>query len=275
VVESLRAEGIDKFTIFIDGTVQDKNKQKQEILYKYLSNIDWADFDIVQRKTDLGLAKSLVLSVSETLRHHDSIIVLEDDCKVNKGFHQYFENALEVYKDNKRIGAICGYSYPVIQEDKKIANSFLAQRFTPWGWATWKDRWDNYEISLKNLKKWAHKKQVDISMYGKDLSFYINDESYINHKQDIWSLNWILSLILNEQLVLYPKNSYIENIGFDGTGIHSDKTDVFNIKNHSEKVLDKKSIKQSEYSKYADDIIKSYLEKNSIKTMKFNGEQNY
>ena len=46
---------------------------------------------------------------------------------------------------------------------------------------------------------------------------------------DIWSLNWILQQYINNMSVIYPKISLIENIGFDGTGVHSTITHAFDL----------------------------------------------
>ena len=64
-----------------------------------------------------------------------------------------------------------------------------------------------------------------------DLKTYCKNNSILEGKQDIWSLSWTLFHYFDDALVLYPPISLIKNIGFDGTGIHCTKTNVFNVKN--------------------------------------------
>ncbi|NQV41136.1 MAG: hypothetical protein HQ506_02175 [Candidatus Marinimicrobia bacterium] len=273
VIESLQKEGVKSFTVFIDGTMDEDVQKKQAEIIQYLSTIDWADFEIVHRKVDLGLAKSIVLSVSDTLRTYDSVVVLEDDCIVRPGFVKYFETALNEYERDQSVGAICGYSYPIIQMDPDKPDYFLASRFTPWGWATWKNRWQNYTISLTSLRDQAKSKQINISDFGEDLMLYLEDSTYLSHKQEIWSLNWILTLIINRQLVLYPKISLIDNIGFDGTGVHSEATKVFDNNSLGVHETDIKKLTSAEYDDATNLIIKKFLESNSKKTMVFKNEK--
>ena len=77
-------------------------------------------------------------------------------------------------------------------------------------------------------------------------------------------------------VVAFPSISLIDNIGFDGTGIHSEKTNVFNHDNHHHtqpidysRILDSLEIK-IDY-KNQNKII-GFLEQVSKMTMILNGE---
>ena len=49
-------------------------------------------------------------------------------------------------------------------------------------------------------------------------------------KNNSWAINWYASAFLKNKLTLYPKYSLIQNIGMDGTGIHSYQTNKFRVK---------------------------------------------
>lgn len=83
----------------------------------------------------------------------DYHIHFEDDTIPGKDCLKYFEWAKDKYKDNTNIFTISGYVnsdnntehyYPM---NKNIKNVFHRKWFTPWGWATWKDRFDEMEKS--------------------------------------------------------------------------------------------------------------------------------
>ena len=42
-------------------------------------------------------------------------------------------------------------------------------------------------------------------------------------KVDSWAIRWYLSVFMKNGLVLFPRQSLVNNIGFDGTGIHCGK----------------------------------------------------
>jgi len=82
---------------------------------------------------------------------NDYHIHFEDDTIPGKDCLKYFEWARERYKDDKTIFTISGY----VNSDNKTEHYYppsddisLVERrswFTPWGWATWKDRFKDME----------------------------------------------------------------------------------------------------------------------------------
>ncbi len=66
--------------IFSDGPKSNDEKEKVEIVRKYLKKIDgFREITIIQRKNNLGLAKSIITGVTEVINKYGKIIVLEDD----------------------------------------------------------------------------------------------------------------------------------------------------------------------------------------------------
>ena len=80
---------------------------------------------------------------------NDYNIHFEDDTIPGKDCLKYFEWAREQYKDDKTIFTISGY----VNSDNKTEHYYppsndilLVEKrnwFTPWGWATWKDRFED------------------------------------------------------------------------------------------------------------------------------------
>ncbi|MDD3013548.1 MAG: hypothetical protein PHC34_07590 [Candidatus Gastranaerophilales bacterium] len=227
VIEGIRQEEFKKIKIYIDKAETKQDKLKQYELYEIFKKIDWADIELIQRSESLGLAKSVVNAVTETLQEYESVILLEDDCVPQKGFKNFMLSALELYNRNKKIRSISGYTYPCFNPGQISHDAFFAQRFCPWGWATWKDRWQDFDFNLKKLVQKSIKMDKPLYKIGNDIHTYCQNDEFFDHKMDIWSLNWILAHYLTSTLTLYPKYSLINNIGFDGTGIHSDSTNVF------------------------------------------------
>src|SRR5690606_5120794 len=50
-----------------------------------------------------------------------------------------------------------------------------------------------------------------------------------NNKNNSWAIRWYASVFLNNGLVLYPSKSLVENIGHDGTGVHSNIEDIYQV----------------------------------------------
>jgi len=272
VLEGFKNECINEFTIFVDGAETEKDKIKQKKLYSLYETINWANFDIVPRDRDLGLAQSIISAVTETLEKYDSVIVLEDDCVPIRGFKNYMFQTLEAYSNCKKIRSICAHSYACVDPAKLNMDIYFLGRFCPWGWGTWKDRWQDFNPDLNSLLNKLKKANYPLSRIGPDIEMYCSDDKYLKRQSDVWSLDWMLIHYLTNTYAAYPKISLIENIGFDGTGIHSDKTDVFICKysgpdfSHNITFPKEISINQEMQNK-----VREYLAKYSIKTMKFNG----
>lgn len=228
VLNGLQNENIEKLNLYIDAPMNDFDKNEQTKIKNILDSYSYK-IVLFERARNLGLAKSITGAVTDTLKENDAIILLEDDCVPKHGFVNYMKTMLNTYKSNKKIGSICGYMYPHIHTNLEDNEIFFINRFSPWGWATWSDRWEGFTLNLKSLVEKNKEKKLNIKNLGIDVYDYCTNEHFLNNEMDIWSLNWILQQYIQDMCIIYPKVSLIENIGFDGTGVHSSATHVFDI----------------------------------------------
>lgn len=227
VLDGIKREGFKNFKIYMDKATSEEDEIAQEQLLRLFKTIDWADYELIRRNERLGLAKSITTAVSETLQNSDALILLEDDCVPKTNFKKFMETGLNLYKDRPDVKSICAYKYPSCNPEHIEFDAFTSNRFCPWGWATWADQWRDFEPNLKNLLDQILELQLNIAKLGDDVTNYCLDENFINQTMDIWSINWILAHLATSSKVVYPKYSLINNVGFDGSGVHSEKTSVF------------------------------------------------
>jgi hypothetical protein len=50
-----------------------------------------------------------------------------------------------------------------------------------------------------------------------------------NGKNNSWAIRWYASIFLKGGLTLNPSQSLVNNIGHDGTGVHSGINDIYNV----------------------------------------------
>jgi GT2 family glycosyltransferase len=132
-----------KLFIFSDGPKNEKDKQKVSEVRKYLKSIQsFSEIKIVEREKNLGLANSVISGVNQIFKSYDKAIVLEDDIISSPSFLSFMNDALDFYKEDKRIFSVSGYPYPVKIPDSYSKDVFIAHRASSWGWGTWKDRWE-------------------------------------------------------------------------------------------------------------------------------------
>jgi len=79
--------------------------------------------------------------------HHDRVIALEDDTVPGRDFLRFADWALNHYEKDQDVFSVCGYQRTP-PEEVGYRNAVVRERwFTPWGWATWKDRWESVRDS--------------------------------------------------------------------------------------------------------------------------------
>ncbi|HRO41260.1 MAG TPA: glycosyltransferase [Flavipsychrobacter sp.] len=185
---------------------------------------------ITEQEKNLGLANSIMQGVSKVLEHHDSVIVLEDDICVTKGFLKYMNDALTTYADDPAVMHVSGYIYPYSRRIKVKEETLFLKINTCWGWATWKRAWKFFNPDTKfHLDLWKteeERRKFDIEGHA---CYYLqleqNNQGIINS----WAVKWYSSWLNADGYSLLPKKSLVRNIGNDGTGIHSLRTDKFDM----------------------------------------------
>lgn len=239
-INSLSKNTLSKKTdlyIFSDGPKFSHELQEINKVRKFCSKISgFRSVTIFSRKKNLGLSRSIVQGVSKIFKIKKKAIILEDDMQCDKYFLDYMNYYLSKYQKENKVISIHGYNYP-IKESKKIPNFFFLKGADCWGWATWSDRWKLYNDNGKFLANEIKKKNLinEFNFYNTFDYFQMLLNS-ISSKNDSWAIKWYASAFLKNKLTLYPKKSLIKNIGMDGSGRHSLKTNAFYIKLKNKKI---------------------------------------
>ena len=177
-------------------------------------------------KKNLTQKKNLPFALSEVFKKYERAIILEDDCIPNQSFFKFCNLLLEKYKNDNRISQISGNNFLNFKKFKRRNNdSYFFSMFTSsWGWATWKNRWQNYYDS--EIKVWPKIKKEnwlkDIFMNKKSFDFWTKafDRRY-KFLDDDWDRPWTLINLANNRLNIFPNKNLISNIGEDNVALHS------------------------------------------------------
>jgi len=183
---------------------------------------------IIESDNNNGLANSVINGINRVLNSHSSIIVLEDDIIVSRGFLDYMNTALTLYKDTDKVMTISGYNFPLpsIQRNNK---AYFIPLSTTGAWATWKRAWNFFDTSASGYDKL----KTDNSLRKKfdlDNSFSYSDMLITQMESDkisSWAIKWWWTVFKHKGIVLYPDKSLVYNIGWDGSGVHSGKHNPF------------------------------------------------
>lgn len=218
--------------IFADGAKKEASpEQRQKIseVRNIIREQNWAKETLIfEGEVNKGLAGNISSGIAEVLKSHKTVIVLEDDIVSSSAFLKYMDRALDLYKDEKKVMHISGYSLPVKYPESYPHESYFFRVPHSWGWATWRDRWHLFNNDADMLWKAVRQKRL-LREFDLEDSNDFHTQLLLNKKGKIktWAVQWYAVMLLNKGLALCPVNSLVQNIGNDGSGENSRDVDLF------------------------------------------------
>jgi hypothetical protein len=209
--------------IFSDGYKSQVDKNDVLNLRKSLTKIvSFKSVNIIKSEKNNGLANSIINGVKNVINKFGKAIILEDDLIVSPFFIDYMNDALNFYQYKKNIWSISGYTPPIPYLKDYKNEVYLSLRSSSWGWATWSDRFNKVDWSIKNfleLKK-DKSKIKKFELGGNDL-FKMLELQHLG-KIDSWAIRWCYSQFLDSAYSITPKISMTQNLGFaDNLSTHN------------------------------------------------------
>ena len=208
--------------VFLDGPRGDADVGRVEEVAALISQqTGFAGVHLSRRESNADLARSIIEGVTVVMKRHGRAIILEDDIVTSPVFLDYMNHALDAYSDCPEVWHISGYNEDFGETDPQPGASFL--RFMScWGWASWADRWNHFERDPEALIN--RFSAEDIRRFNLDgaQDFWSQVVANANGEINTWAIFWYATIFERGGLCLSPNQSYTENIGFDGTGTHSE-----------------------------------------------------
>ena len=226
------AEGVSERDIYVylSSPRNDVEKSQTDAVRRFVENFKQnvlQNIIIVLRDKNEGAGRNIRFAVTETLKQIGRAIIIEDDVLVSKTFLRYMDEALEFYKDDKRIFCINGYQCPNISIPPAYGyDVYLNLRNMAWGWGTWQDRWEKVDFELKDWPRF--KGCVDniraLNEAGADLVNMIQEQ--YDAKIDTWDVQCSFHMVMHRMYGVEPRYSLTKNIGFNAEGsAHCKKSD--------------------------------------------------
>ena len=265
-VEALQKNSLakeSKLFIFSDGPKREEDRESVQIVRDYVDKIDgFQEIKILKKEQNSGLANSIIGGVSDIVEEYGKVIVIEDDLLTTPNFLTFMNKALNYYESNQKIFSIGGYTINVNLPRDYSYDVYAVQRATPWGWATWKDRWQTVDWQVKRYEQFKQDRGMRnaFNQGGSDLANMLDRQ--MESSLDSWAIRWIFQQYVNQQYTIFPTVSKIRNIGFGDDATHTKFYDRYRS------TLDetaKEDFKFMENVRLEKKIVKSYLEKYSLR----------
>jgi len=253
-IESLAANDLAKHSvlyIFSDsakpGDEKVVSKVRQYIRsIKGFKNVKW----FFQKKNNYY--KNIEMSIKMPFKIYDKIIVLEDDVVVSKFFLRYMNEALNFYKDDHNITSIAGWTLAKMSNFKGKYDNFLCQDFNGWGVGFWLNRNIHKEFfKTNNYLKLLNNRKLRIKIKKKYPSLLINLKRQQHSNLIFGDYNASYYQIKNNKFQVKPFVSFVNNMGFDGSGMNCGATNEYFHKKLNNK---KNFVKMKRYNPHLDEI---------------------
>lgn len=212
-----------------DASYKPEHIERINRIREYISTIDgFKNVVGIFREENLGAHRSIGNAIINILKEYDSYIFLEDDIVVSSDFLRFMNDGLTYYKNQKRIFAVCGFKASFALPEGYDKDVYFYPCNSPWGFATWKDRWElvnhDYFDRYSELKKDSKKYKAFTS-----IGFYIKGILQADSRKEIVAgdLRVYYHMFQHNMCSVFPVVSKTQNWGFDGTGEHCGNKEVW------------------------------------------------
>jgi len=204
------------------------DEEKVYMVREYLKTINGFKNVTVVERTNNSRVKNNRGGIKFLLEEYGKIIFLEEDILTSPNFLTFMNRALDFYKDDDRIISISGYSPPIIISNNYTKDIYLSYRFSAWGFGVWKDRYDMIDFNLNGIKDFFLNNLGlrEFCRGGEDMLPMLLYES--EGELDALDVKFFYTQYKKNMYTIYPKESLVQNIGFDGSGLHCGESNKFN-----------------------------------------------
>ena len=218
--------------VFSDGPKNKDSIQDVDLIRAYIKTISgFKKITVFESSENKGLAGSVIHGVTKIINEHGRVIVLEDDLVTTRNFLDFMNQALMRFSNDETIYSISGF-VPLINNEDKL-DYFLHERSYPWGWATWKEKWNQVTFDKNKILSIIEKDKFVLNAFeskcGKDAPrMLINSIKGLNNS---WYIRWVFSNFINKKNSVFPTNSLVSNVGFNSvSSSHCDGLSAYEFK---------------------------------------------
>lgn len=208
--------------VFSDGPKNESDSIKvgkvRRSVRKAMRERAFARMDIIERKSNMGLSPSVIDGVSQIINKYGKVIVIEDDALVSPYFLKFMNAALDYYRDIDEIGSIAGYTPAIDFPTDYNKDVFTAYRSCSFGWATWLENWEDVDWELKDIKDFFKNRDMVKRLTANGSDRFKRLYKLSKGEGSSWSVRFAAHLVKNNWLTIYPRYSYVINIGVETAG---------------------------------------------------------
>ena len=189
-----------------------------EIANRYSSNLAGVRIS----KENLGCFRGITEAITWGFGQEEMLIILEDDVRINETFLSYATRLLIEFESNQTVGSIAGSNFVPKSHITLKDGSVRFSAFTSsWGWATWRNRWNDYLQDLGTFPNQDSIFPTNFWSWGSKRYWKKVFEDTASGKYDAWDYRWLYSNWKRHRLTVVPNSNLAINIGFGRGATHT------------------------------------------------------
>lgn len=210
-----------------DGPRQGVDSDHEKVLQarSILNDINWeCNVNTLFRDQNLGCGKAVSEAITWFFDNVEMGIILEDDCLVSIDFFEFCTKLLVWFRSNKNVMLIGGLNLSGHTHPQGYYYSGVSH---VWGWATWRDRWQHYDLGLKEITPSVFRRicrkcfpAVDIQQFWQKKYEDVRSGSI-----DTWDYQLNFAMWKKSAYAIVPNQNLVRNIGFDENATHTKQLD--------------------------------------------------
>lgn len=208
--------------IYSDGPKNESDLDKVLQVRSFLKSIEgFKSIVLIKSETNKGLANSIISGVSEVIKIHKKVIVLEDDLITSPNFLNFMNQSVLYYVNDPKVFSISGYTMNLKGLDVLDEDFYFGCRASSWGWATWRDRWESIDWKVSSYKNFSSNKEevLKFNIGGSDMTSML--KSQMRGEIDSWAIRFCFQQYIDNLACVFPKVSKVQSIGFSKEATHT------------------------------------------------------
>jgi hypothetical protein len=180
--------------------------------------------DVCLRSLDenLGAGGHVSSAITWFFEHEEFGVILEDDCLPSPSFFDFVRRVHDERPEG--VTHIAGFTPAPAH---LLPGTTMHRSVFPmtWGWATWREYWANYDISLG--RDWRSRlPRSQLRRIGHGMPWFgtfwsRRFDELRNGSRDVWDYQWVYWNWVHGGITVTPNVNLVHNIGFGAASTHS------------------------------------------------------
>ncbi len=181
---------------------------------------------ILIREVNLGCKYGMYDAITWFFSHNPMGLVIEDDLVFRKDFIRFGYESLITFEMDESVGSITGFMPTKIERPSTHASARYLRHpfFSAWGWGSWSNRWQKYDLEMKSWRSQLSFFQLASRVKWKFPRYWAKRfDQMSNGEVDTWDFQFLFCHIENNWDVIAPTRNLIQNVGFGELATHTKK----------------------------------------------------